>query len=289
MTIRNALVVDDSKSARMMLQRLLSKMNVQAETVDSAEEALSFLESRQPDVIFMDHMMPGMDGLAATQLIKSNPRTAGIPTIMYTSKEGDEYQDMARSHGAEGVLAKPASHEAVMAVIEALDEPAANDDSSATPAAIPLVEIDRLVQKHLKAAIAEAKAEISAGLDTTTQQLQAMQAQQIDIAQARIYQQFDRWKNEFEKSQSDEALFQKTRTLNQRLAITVADRMVKKNADDLATVMKTNRTTLESSIASVKSDLQKQQAIAIKQAFIGAAAIGTVLGGAIGVLAAFML
>lgn len=289
MTIRNALVVDDSKSARMMLQRLLSKMNVQAETVDSAEEALSFLESRQPDVIFMDHMMPGMDGLAATQLIKSNPRTAGIPTIMYTSKEGDEYQDMARSHGAEGVLAKPASHEAVMAVIEALDEPAANDDSSATPAAIPLVEIDRLVQKHLKAAIAEAKAEISAGLDTTTQQLQAMQAQQIDIAQARIYQQFDRWKNEFEKSQSDEALFQKTRTLNQRLAITVADRMVKKNADDLATVMKTNRTTLESSIASVKSDLQKQQAIAIKQAVIGAAAIGTVLGGAIGVLAAFML
>lgn len=289
MTIRNALVVDDSKSARMMLQRLLSKMNVQAETVDSAEEALSFLESRQPDVIFMDHMMPGMDGLAATQLIKSNPRTAGIPTIMYTSKEGDEYQDMARSHGAEGVLAKPASHEAVMAVIEALDEPAANDDSSATPAAIPLVEIDRLVQKHLKAAIAEAKAEISAGLDTTTQQLQAMQAQQIDIAQARIYQQFDRWKNEFEKSQSDEALFQKTRTLNQRLAITVADRMVKKNADDLVTVMKTNRTTLESSIASVKSDLQKQQAIAIKQAVIGAAAIGTVLGGAIGVLAAFML
>ncbi|MCA6063936.1 response regulator [Thalassolituus marinus] len=289
MTIRNALVVDDSKSARMMLQRLLSKMNVQAETVDSAEEALSFLESRQPDVIFMDHMMPGMDGLAATQLIKSNPRTAGIPTIMYTSKEGDEYQDMARSHGAEGVLAKPASHEAVMAVIEALDEPAANDDSSATPAAIPLVEIDRLVQKHLKAAIAEAKAEISAGLDTTTQQLQAMQAQQIDIAQARIYQQFDRWKNEFEKSQSDEALFQKTRTLNQRLAITVADRMVKKNADDLVTVMKTNRTTLESSIASVKSDLQKQQAIALKQAVIGAAAIGTVLGGAIGVLAAFML
>lgn len=289
MTIRNALVVDDSKSARMMLQRLLSKMNVQAETVDSAEEALSFLESRQPDVIFMDHMMPGMDGLAATQLIKSNPRTAGIPTIMYTSKEGDEYQDMVRSHGAEGVLAKPASHEAVMAVIEALDEPAANDDSSATPAAIPLVEIDRLVQKHLKAAIAEAKAEISAGLDTTTQQLQAMQAQQIDIAQARIYQQFDRWKNEFEKSQSDEALFQKTRTLNQRLAITVADRMVKKNADDLVTVMKTNRTTLESSIASVKSDLQKQQAIALKQAVIGAAAIGTVLGGAIGVLAAFML
>ena len=104
MTIKNALVVDDSKSARMMLQRLLGKINVQADAVDSAEAALSFLESRQPDVIFMDHMMPGMDGLEATQLIKSNPRTATIPTIMYTSKEGQEYQEMALSHGAHGVL-----------------------------------------------------------------------------------------------------------------------------------------------------------------------------------------
>ena len=102
-------MVDDSKSARLMLQRLLSRMNVQVDLVESAEAALKFLETQSPDVIFMDHMMPGMDGLEATQLIKANPKTAAIPTIMYTSKEGDDYVQEARSHGAHGVLPKPAN------------------------------------------------------------------------------------------------------------------------------------------------------------------------------------
>ncbi|MEL7401000.1 MAG: response regulator, partial [Pseudomonadota bacterium] len=162
MPIKNALVVDDSKSARMMLQRLLSKMNVKADVVESAEAALVFLDNAQPDVIFMDHMMPGMDGLEATQLIKANPKTATIPTIMYTSKEGEDYFNIAKSHGAEGVLAKPANQEAVMAVIQSLDAPAANDARPAETAdsSIALVEVDKLVQKHLKMAIAEAKAEV---------------------------------------------------------------------------------------------------------------------------------
>ena len=99
MPIKNALVVDDSKSARMMLQRLLSKMNVKADVVESAEAALVFLDNAQPDVIFMDHMMPGMDGLEATQLIKANPKTATIPTIMYTSKEGEDYFNIANCFG----------------------------------------------------------------------------------------------------------------------------------------------------------------------------------------------
>jgi CheY-like chemotaxis protein len=127
MAIRNALIVDDSKSARIMLQRLLEKMNVIALGVENAEEALSYLEKQQPDVIFMDHMMPGMDGLEATQTIKSNPKTQGIPTIMYTSKEGDGYNSLARSHGAHGVLPKPANQQAVMAVIDSLEASAAND------------------------------------------------------------------------------------------------------------------------------------------------------------------
>lgn len=288
MTIRHALVVDDSKSARMMLQRMLSKMNVEADAVESAEEALQFLEHHQPDVIFMDHMMPGMDGLAATQLIKSNPRTAAIPTIMYTSKEGEEYQHMARSHGANGVLAKPASHEAIMAVIEALDEPAANDEPAA-PAPIPLVEIDKLIQKHLKLAIAEARAEISAGLDSTTQQLQVSQTQQLDVAQARIYQQFERWKNELESTLTDDALFQRTRTMNQRLAVTVADKLIKKSADDLVAVMQTNKASVESNLAGVRAELLEQQQKATRQAIITGALVGTLTGILAGVVAALIL
>jgi len=93
MTIKNALIVDDSKSARIMLQRLLAKMNVVALAVESAEEALSYLEKQHPDVIFMDHMMPGMDGLEATQTIKNNPSsiTWGLRGVTQTGKSTSCY------------------------------------------------------------------------------------------------------------------------------------------------------------------------------------------------------
>jgi CheY-like chemotaxis protein len=51
MTIKNALIVDDSKSARIMLQRLLEKMNLNTQAVENAEEALRYLEDQHPDII----------------------------------------------------------------------------------------------------------------------------------------------------------------------------------------------------------------------------------------------
>ncbi|MGB5180156.1 MAG: response regulator [Gammaproteobacteria bacterium] len=106
MTNRLALVVDDSKTARVTLKRMLEKQNVDADTVDSAQMAIDYLVEKTPDVIFMDHMMPGMDGLQAVEAIKSNPETATIPIMMYTSKEGDLYVSQARALGAIGILPK---------------------------------------------------------------------------------------------------------------------------------------------------------------------------------------
>ena len=59
MTLKRALIVDDSKSARVVLSRLLEKHDLAVETRDSAEAALEYLEQNRPDVIFMDHVMPG--------------------------------------------------------------------------------------------------------------------------------------------------------------------------------------------------------------------------------------
>ena len=106
MTQRLALVVDDSKTARVTLKRMLEKQNIDADTVDSAQMAIDYLVGKAPDVIFMDHMMPGMDGLQAVEAIKSNPKTATIPIMMYTSKEGDLYVSQARALGAVGILPK---------------------------------------------------------------------------------------------------------------------------------------------------------------------------------------
>ena len=106
MTHRLALVVDDSKTARVTLQRMLEKHDLHVDTVESAQQALDYLVHKTPGVIFMDHMMPGMDGLQAVQAIKSNPATATIPIMMYTSKEGDLYVSQARALGAIGILPK---------------------------------------------------------------------------------------------------------------------------------------------------------------------------------------
>ena len=106
MGAKRALVVDDSKSARVILSRMLEKYDIEVDMAESAEQAIEYLKHDRPDAIFMDHLMPGMDGLQAVQAIKSNPQTAMIPIMMYTSQEGELYVGQARALGAMGVLPK---------------------------------------------------------------------------------------------------------------------------------------------------------------------------------------
>jgi CheY-like chemotaxis protein len=106
MSAKRALVVDDSKSARLFLSRILERHEITVDSAETAEQAIDYLTRNKPDVIFMDHMMPGMDGFQAVQTIKNNPRTSTSPILMYTSQEGDLYLGQARALGAEGVLPK---------------------------------------------------------------------------------------------------------------------------------------------------------------------------------------
>ncbi|HEU4624878.1 MAG TPA: response regulator [Steroidobacteraceae bacterium] len=106
MGAKRALIVDDSKSARVFLARILEKYEIDVDNAENAEAAIEYLGTHRPDVIFMDHMMPGMDGFQAVQAIKNNPRTATIPILMYTSQEGELYLGQARALGAVGVLPK---------------------------------------------------------------------------------------------------------------------------------------------------------------------------------------
>jgi CheY-like chemotaxis protein len=134
--------------------------------VESAEQAIDYLSRQRPDVIFMDHLMPGMDGFQAVQAIKNNPRTATIPIMMYTSQEGELYLSQARALGAVGVLPKQIKHADVSKALEQLhligglaaagapagtsgarasgaasSRAAANDGSHGTAADIPVHEL----------------------------------------------------------------------------------------------------------------------------------------------------
>ena len=105
-TGKRALIVDDSRSARVILSRMLEQHGMVVDTAESAEQALEYLQQGRPDVIFMDHLMPGMDGFQAVEAIKSDVQTATIPLMMYTSQEGELYVSQARALGAIGVLPK---------------------------------------------------------------------------------------------------------------------------------------------------------------------------------------
>ena len=101
-----ALIVDDSKVACKVLANLLDSFNLEADSVYSAEEAIEFLKDNKPDIIFMDHHMPDMNGFEAVKVVKQNPKTATIPLMMYTSQEGNMYVSQARALGAVDVVPK---------------------------------------------------------------------------------------------------------------------------------------------------------------------------------------
>ena len=128
MTIKSALLVDDSKVARFALSKLLEKISLKVDMVSSGEEAIAYLAANDnPDVIFMDQLMPGMNGVDATKEIKMNPDTVEIPIIMCTSKKSDEFSEDARNYGIYDVLTKPAETEQVISLINKLSDDIAND------------------------------------------------------------------------------------------------------------------------------------------------------------------
>ncbi|MGD8913965.1 MAG: response regulator [Candidatus Thiodiazotropha sp.] len=103
---KRALIVDDSRTARQILSGKLSQYGISVTALESAAAAIDYLYENTPDAIFMDYEMPGMDGFQALKVIKSNPHTAVIPVMMYTSKEGGLEVSQARALGAVGVLPK---------------------------------------------------------------------------------------------------------------------------------------------------------------------------------------
>jgi CheY-like chemotaxis protein len=120
MAIQTALVVDDSRSARYILQRVLERQHIHVDGVGSADEALSYLSEYRPDVVFMDDMMPGMEGQEAIDRLASNPATASIPIIMYTGRYFAADTSLPQRRGVIGVLSKPFAPQDVDALLAKL-------------------------------------------------------------------------------------------------------------------------------------------------------------------------
>ena len=120
MSGKSALVVDDSKSARFALRKYLENHAYKVDTAESAEAAYSLLRELAPDLIFLDHIMPGEDGFEALAHLKGDPQTESIPVVICSGNEGEDFIADARQRGAVAVLAKPPTPEHLSQVLDAV-------------------------------------------------------------------------------------------------------------------------------------------------------------------------
>jgi twitching motility two-component system response regulator PilG len=111
------LVVDDSKTIRRTAESLLSKEGCQVFTAIDGFDALSKIADYQPDLIFVDIMMPRLDGYQTCSLIKHNKLFKGTPVIMLSSKDGLFDRARGRIVGSEQYLTKPFTKDELLGAI----------------------------------------------------------------------------------------------------------------------------------------------------------------------------
>ena len=111
------LVIDDSKTIRRTAETLLSKEGCQVFTAIDGFDALSKIADHQPDLIFVDIMMPRLDGYETCSLIKHNKTFRGTPVIMLSSKDGLFDRARGRIVGSEQYLTKPFTKDELLGAI----------------------------------------------------------------------------------------------------------------------------------------------------------------------------
>lgn len=101
------LIVDDDSDFRALLQTLLSSQGYLTPSAANGEEALALIAQRAPDLILLDVMMPGMDGIEVAGKLKADPTTANIPIIIVTAQFDRSARLTGLNAGAEDFLTKP--------------------------------------------------------------------------------------------------------------------------------------------------------------------------------------
>lgn len=112
------MVIDDSKTIRRTAEMLLKKEGCEVVTASDGFEALSKITDQHPDIIFVDIMMPRLDGYQTCALIKNNQVYRSTPVIMLSSKDGLFDKARGRIVGSEQYLTKPFTREELLDAIE---------------------------------------------------------------------------------------------------------------------------------------------------------------------------
>ena len=114
------LVVDDSSTVVAVLGRMLRQNGYVVLEAADAETGIAIATAENPDLVFLDIVLPGMSGFAALRLLRRQPATRGIPIIMMSGNEQATEQFYAQRIGADDFMKKPFSRAEVFARIERL-------------------------------------------------------------------------------------------------------------------------------------------------------------------------
>ena len=106
---KRILIVDDDAFIRRPLEFILREEGYQPATAGDADEGLRAIESCSPDLIFLDVMMPGKDGLTWCAELKSDPRYARIPIVLLSARGQESDREQALALGAADFMTKPYS------------------------------------------------------------------------------------------------------------------------------------------------------------------------------------
>lgn len=110
-------MVDDISLNVLLLQKSLQRFNFNIVTANSGREALEVIAAIKPAIVFLDVMMPGMDGLAVLKAIRQNPANDDIRVVMVSALASEADIDAAKERGANAYITKPIVMATLMNVV----------------------------------------------------------------------------------------------------------------------------------------------------------------------------
>jgi twitching motility two-component system response regulator PilG len=112
------MVIDDSQTIRRTAETLLAREGYAVITASDGYEALGKIVDHQPALIFIDIMMPRLDGYQVCSLIKGNPKFSGTPVVMLSSKDGVFDRARGRIVGSDRYLTKPFTKDEILTAVK---------------------------------------------------------------------------------------------------------------------------------------------------------------------------
>ncbi len=111
------MLIDDSRTIRRSAETMLSREGCEVITANDGFEALALIHKHEPDLIFVDIMMPRLDGYQTCAIIKNNARFEQVPVIMLTSKDGLFDKARGRIVGSDHYLTKPFTRDELLEAV----------------------------------------------------------------------------------------------------------------------------------------------------------------------------